>query len=186
MKKNREGFMLAEAIITSVVIATAMIGLYTVFNRLYTSYKTRSTYYNVDAIYSAKATFDYVYDNNINLFINNIFKVSNYRIIMDDNNCFYNNQVYDKNTDLSNYNNAVVCQKIRNHYQVNKMLLISYDKTVLTREVMESNINQTFKDYIQYVTGYYDVADNDTRYSYLILTEIKDGDNYYYGHIGIE
>ena len=187
MKKNNKGFMLVEAIITSVVIATAMVGFFTTFNKLYSSYNQRSKYYNVDGIYAAKATFNYLFDNDLfNKFINNVFEETQYKIIMSDDVCFYNDVVYNKNVDITNYNNATMCQEIKQAYNINKMVIVEYDKSVLKEDVKELEVNQTFKDYIEFVTGYYEVADNDTRYSYLVLTEIKNGDNYYYANLGIE
>ncbi len=35
MMKNNKGFMLVEVIVTSTIIVTAMIGLYTSFNKIY-------------------------------------------------------------------------------------------------------------------------------------------------------
>ena len=186
MKKNNKGFMLIEAIITSVVIATALIGLYSVFNKLYTSYSKNSKYYSIDGIYAAKVTFNYLFnDGNFNLFINNTIGEEGYKVIMDDNNCYYDNNVY--NSSDSKYTQTKICQSIKGTYNVNKMIIVEYDKTVLEENIMTLDINQTFKEYIEFVNGYYDVSDGNTKYSYLILTEINDGeDNYVYANLGVE
>lgn len=193
MKKNNQGFMLAEAIITSVVIATAMIAFYTTYNKIFSLNKERSKYYDIDGVYASKLTFDYLYkQNNFNLFINNIFGSNHYKIIIDDNTCFYNNQIYNKLEDELNYNNATICNAIRESYNINTMIIAEYDKSVLEKDIQQDpNLTQTFKDYIKFVGGYYDVSEHNTRYSYLILTEIKNDNNdnndqYYYASIGVE
>lgn len=196
MKKNNQGFMLAEAIITSVVIATAMIAFYTTYNKIFSLNKERSKYYDIDGVYASKLTFDYLYkQNNFNLFINNIFGNNHYKIIIDDNTCFYNNQIYNKLEDELNYNNATICNAIRESYNINTMIIAEYDKSVLEKDIQQDpNLTQTFKDYIKFVGGYYDVSKHNTRYSYLILTEIKNDNNdnndnndqYYYASIGVE
>ena len=187
MKKNRAGFMLAEAIITSVVVATAMIGLYATINKLFASYQKNNNYYNVDAVYATKSTINSLLKDDFNLFINNIIENNSYKTIIDDKTCFYNNNIY---TDgLEEYNNAEVCKGIQNTYKVNKMIIADYDKSVLEEDILKDaslNLNETFKEYIKYVIGYYEVSNNDTRYSYIILTEIKDGNKYYYANLGIE
>jgi len=192
MKKNRKGFMLAETIITTVVITTAMLSLFTIFNKLYTSYGQKSKYYNIDSIYAAKTTFNYLYNNNnFNKFINDIFHETRYKVVIDDSNCFYNS------TNLNNskvsiestgeYTDKTFCDSIKKTYNVNKMVLIEYDKTTLENDILKDNdLNETFKDYIKFVTSYYDVSNNETKFSYLILTEVKYDADYQYGHIGIE
>ena len=46
--KNNKGFMLAEAIITSTIVLTTLVGLYANFMKLYNVYKIRDTYYDID------------------------------------------------------------------------------------------------------------------------------------------
>ena len=61
------------------------------------------------------------------------------------------------------------------------MILVEYDNESLN-EFMKNNINETFKDYINYVKKYYDIKEND-EYSYIILTEIKENDKYSYANL---
>ena len=170
MNKNNKGFMLVEVIVTSTVIATAMISLYSTFNKLYTSYNQKISYHNIDGIYANKTTINYLLDNDFNAFINSTFVNYQYKILIDDTTCF-------SNTD--------VCNAIKSTYKVNKMVIAEYNRSII-ETLKNTSINQTFKEYIDYVIGYYGIEQSSNRYNYIILTEIKDGDNYYYANLGIE
>lgn len=170
MNKNSKGFMLAEVIVTSVVIATAMVSLYSTFNKIYTLYNKNTSYYNIDGIYATKTTINYLLDNNINKFINNLFESNQYKAIIDDTTCF---------------ENAIICSKIKESYNVNKMFIAEYNKAVLEK-IKNEEINQTFKEYIDFIIGYYDLETSSAKYNYIILTEIKNNNNYYYANLRIE
>ena len=43
MKKNNKGFMLIEVIVTSTIVMTSMIALYTSFNKLQNNYRIKNT-----------------------------------------------------------------------------------------------------------------------------------------------
>lgn len=177
MRKNNEGFMLAEAIITTAVIATAMVSLYSIFNRIYNQFNKNNNYYNIDGMYAIINTVDYLLDSNqFNDTINRIFDSGNYGTIIKFDN--------DTDNDIC-FHNTVVCKAIRDNYNINQMIIAEYDATILTN-VKEKVTNQTFKEYIDYIIGYYGVSNDDTRYSYIVLAEIKDGNNYYYANLGIE
>lgn len=178
MNKNNKGFMLVEVIVTSVVIATAMISLYSTFNMLYTSYNRNISYYNIDAIYATKTTIDYLLNNDFNKFINKTFggtqeiSGTQYKTLIDNNTCF---------------ENSGTCNKIKDIYKVNQMIISEYNMSVLQNITSKEDINQTFKEYIDFLIKYYDLAVSNNRYKYIVLTEIKDDNgDYYYANLGIE
>ena len=177
MRKNNKGFMLAETIVTTVIIVTAMIGLYSIFNRLYNEYNKNNNYHNIDAKYAIINTVDYLLSNDFNKIINTIFDSSQYYTIMSSSVC---------GDDISDYFNTSTCETLRDSYKINEMIIAEYDASVLENDVKRDNMNQTLKEYIDYVIGYYDVANDDTRFSYIVLVEIKDGNDYYYANMGIE
>ena len=63
MFKNNKGFMLAEVVITSTIILTALVSLYVTFNKLYSNYNTRNSYYNIDGFYAIKGMINYLIDS---------------------------------------------------------------------------------------------------------------------------
>ena len=48
---NRKGFMMAELIVVSAIVLTTMVGLYSSYNKVYSLYKTRLTYYDINTLY---------------------------------------------------------------------------------------------------------------------------------------
>lgn len=206
MVKNNKGFMLVEVIITSTVILTAMVGLYSSFNRLYHLYNTKSYYYSIDGVYATKEMlndlmkkdFSSNYEDredtnekNFNYFLNDIF---------------YNagtNKFLIQNKTCNNKIDGDFCQSLRNLYQVQNMILLEYDKcSFVFDEAHNTNYdcklpsnkfleikNQTFKEYIDYIVSYYDLTNTNNaeidKYSYIILTEIYDGEDYYYSNLRV-
>lgn len=178
MKRNNKGFMLVEVIITSTIVVTSMIALYTSFNRLYNNYRTRSNYYNLDTTYATKEMVNTIFASqnetrNINFFINNTFYNSEYGYLI-------------KNAECSEEITLSSCETIKNLYKVENMIFVEYDLNSLN--TLKSNVsNQTFKDYIDYLINYYDIRTKnnnvETEYNYIILTETMAEDNYYYANL---
>ena len=163
MKKNNKGFMLVELIITSTVIVAALIGLYTSYSRIYSLYQEKNTYYNIDGVYATKEMInDLLETGNLNSLLNQL-KGSNYIYIIDNKNYL----------EHENYNIGSACTPIKNLYHVNKMILVEYDKNTLNK-LKNEPINETFKEYIDYVIKYYGIKENDD-YNYIVLTEIEIG-----------
>lgn len=180
MIKNNKGFMLIEVIVTSTIIVTSMIGLYTAFNRIYKNYNVKSSYYSVDAVYATEAMFqDMLYNHDINNIINNIFFEGYFKYLIEDSKC--NSTLLD---DIS------VCSTLVEVYKIKNMILVEYDAEVIDSKVdagfgfKESLSNETFKDYVDYVISYYDIKTNE-EYNYLLLTEIYDGSDYYYANLRV-
>ena len=197
MKKNNKGFMLAEAIISGTIIITSMILLYQTFNRIYVKYQEKNNYYSIDAVYATKEMIANLMDNNFSKTINNITSKSNHYILVADGICQSSNIDHEGNTisisGLEKFcNNDENSKSINKIYNINNMIITEYDKTVLEElknklsNNTELTINQTFKEYIDFVIGYYGVSNHDTQYTYIVLTEIKDDkNNYYYANLGI-
>lgn len=173
MKKNNKGFMLAEVVITSTIIITAMIGLYSSFQKLYATYNTRNNYYNIDGVYATKMMIDNLMNHDINEYLNSYSVESNYKFIIQSNSCT------DSNEELKN-----TCEIIQSTYQVTNMIITEYDKKVL-EEIKTKSLtqNETFKEYIDYLIDYYNIKKNTEQCNYIILTEIKEGDNFKYSNL---
>ena len=74
--------MLAEAVITSTVVLTTLIGLYATFTKLYNAYNIRTTYFDIDGIYAIKGMIDHLIDNGeINGIINNLKNMETQQLI---------------------------------------------------------------------------------------------------------
>lgn len=178
MKKNNKGFMLGEVIITATVIISTMVGLYASFQKIYANYNMKSNYCSLDGAYATKEMINHflysgtMLKTNPNKFISDTFQNQHFTFFIKDSQC--------QESDIFNDD---TCSNIQSTYQVTNMILLEYDKTTLDNEVKQEPINQTFKDYIDYVIGYYDITSTNTKYSYLILTEINADGNYYYSNL---
>ena len=173
MKKNNKGFMLIEVIITSTIVLTTMILLYSSFNKLSNSYKIRNSYYNIDASYATKEMINSMLkdsnnNNNINQFINDTFYRKRYGYIIDNQECKLE-------TDS--------CDKLKTLYSIENMIFSEYDPESLKYLKENELINQTFKEYIEYIDNYYDIKNTKDNYEYIILTEVKENDKYYYASL---
>lgn len=176
MKKNNKGFMLIEVIVTSTIVVTTMIALYTSFNKLYNNYRTKNSYYNQNGLYAIKETINamtkaYISNVNINGFINKNFYSNNYGyIIKNGSRCAMNLEI---------------CSNLINLYKINNMILVEYDKTILY-DIKNQVENQTFKDYIDYIISYYDIGTTAENFNYIMLAELideNDSEQYTYANL---
>ena len=160
MKLNRKGFMLAEVVVVSVVIATVLVTLFVGLNNVSSAYEIRNRYYDVDSLYAAMEINDIlIREDAIDNLLNN-----NSTIL------FSNNEVIKF---MGFYKNST-------SYDISKSYFVPYNKSKLN-DLKSMNINQTFKDYIEYLNGNLNFDDN---YDYMIIVErenINDiNDCYYY------
>ena len=183
--KNNKGFMLAEAVITSTIVLTTLIGLYTTFSRLYNLYNIRTTYFDIDGVYAIKGMIDnLIITNKMNEMLSNLTSNDFYNLIKNKQ-CLNNIDIRDG-----------YCNSLIDLYKIENMYIIKYKKDAVTN-LKKQNINQTFKDYLDYISDYYSFADSnvndptdnkinvDDGYKYLFVVEYKNGKDYYYSSLGL-
>lgn len=195
MRKKSQGFMLAEVIITSTVIVTGMILLFSSYNALLSKYKQRENYHNIDAFYATKEMINHLTKNNLNQFINQELYTKESTFLIKEGQCL---------------DNSTFCQSLVQLYSIENMILTFYDKQNLLNlktgqdlfgNPLENKVKtETFKDYLDYVINYYNIQSENIQtttenikneYTYLVLTEIKNTtsqkneENYTYASIAI-
>lgn len=185
MIKNNKGFMLIEVIVTSTIVVTTMILLYSSFNRLSNNYKIRNSYYNLDATYATKEMINSMLKKekgNINEFINTVIPNSTYGHIINNNKCV---EEIDFRGDIGvkKINTVTVCPNLQKLYSIENMIFSEYNSEFLEDLKNNESINQTFKEYVEYLYNYYDIKNTEDDYSYIILTEVKKDNNYYYASL---
>ena len=161
MKLNDKGFMLAEVVVVSVVVAIVLVTLFTSLNNLSSAYETRNRYYDVDSLYAAMDINDILVKKESSL----IYSDSALELSSDGDIAVFEN-FYD-NTD----------------YSIDSYI-VPYDATSLLT-LKNLNDNVTFSDYLDYLSGNFDFEDD---FDYVIVVErelIKDNvseedDCYYY------
>lgn len=158
MKLNRKGFMLAEVVVSASVVAVVLVTMYIGINRMTAAYDKRNRYYDLDAQQLAMVVNDTIRNNGSDVTFDNSgilpseqisSKYSETKELFDlyENNLKYNNNVY----------------IVKNEDGFNN--------------IKNSNINQSFKDYLDYFIS---KTNFDENYSYFIVVELKKNDDYYY------
>lgn len=188
MSKNNKGFMLVEVIITSTVILTGMILFYSSFNSLFSKYKEREVYHDIDAFYATKEMINNLLENDLNNFLNNHENKETIELIKSET-CQLNDDF---------------CTTLKKLYNIQNMVFTYYDENVLKPQKKDpanetskkyneifTNYNETFKDYIDYIINYYNIKDanigtSSNNYTYLVITEIEKNGKNYYASIPIE
>ena len=179
--------MLAELVISATVVISTMVGLYSLYSKLYNRYKEKNSYYSVDAMYATKEMIDVMISNSeFNTFINRSFSTSSSAFIINDGMCMENS--------------PIECYGIQPLYSIKNMVIVEYGLcSLIDNEKCKSNTensgevdnvnnnnkplieqinNQTFKDYIRYLVNYYDIenisayGENESNYHYLVITEL--------------
>ncbi len=161
MKLNSKGFMLAEVVVVAVVVASVLVTLFTSINNLSSAYEIRNRYYDIDSLYVAmdindiligESTIDMLENKNVvSLLYNNGYKVDDF---MD----FY---------------------KSNTGYIISSSYFVPYSSHKV-EELSNLVINQTYKDYIDYLGGNLDFTLN---YDYIIIVErvnVSDSNDCYY------
>ena len=166
MKKNNKGFMLAEVVITSTVVMTAMISLYFTFNKIYKRYNTLLTYKNIDGMYAIESMIDSMLEDGS---INEVISNNNGTIIGNDS-C----------TDIIKEN---YCNSLRETYNITNMIIVEKNKDKINGL---SVTNQTFKEYLTYLTKYYSFNDNDNKYLIILEYKIDNSNNNSYNYSSME
>ena len=64
------------------------------------------------------------------------------------------------------------------------MYIVKYEKEEVLK-INKEEINQTFKDYLTYISTYYPFDLEEDGYNYLFIVEYKNGDKYYYSSLGL-
>ena len=172
IKNNNKGFMLIEVIITSTIVVTSMVFLYTSFSRLYNNFKTKSSYYHMDTSYASKGIIDSLINENL---LNNIINES-----LEDKSFVY----IIKNSSCVENTSTSTCSKIKNLYDIENSILVNYSIDSLN-ELKNNDINKTLSDYIDYLINYYDLSNNEDDYNFIVITESKDNVKYFYSNLRV-
>lgn len=156
MKLNKKGFMMAEVIITSSVVAVILVTLYIGINRMNNAYDKRNRYYDLDAQQVAMEVNDLLKNNSID---NNVF--SDYS-----SNCISLITI-EEDIEIGYGDILNIYNKLNTYLVSNKA---GFDK------LKSDTSNNLFKDYIDYYINKYNLDD----YSYFVVVELQKQDDYYY------
>lgn len=158
MKLNRKGFMLAEVVVSASVVAVVLVTMYIGINRMTAAYDKRNRYYDLDAQQVAMEVNDLLKRDSEQ-------KLNNFTSLTDN---YYSLENIEVNYSKLKYVFNSLGENINTYYVKNEDGF----------NTMKSlNINQSFKDYLDYFIS---KTNFDENYSYFIVVELKKNDDYYY------
>ena len=170
MKLGRKGFMLAEVVVVSVVIATVLVTLFAALNNLSSAYDTRNRYYDVDSLYVAMEINDILHRN-----------VSSLYGFVDKS-----GSLYDWASKYSEFNKHNI-QDFQEFYLSETgdyiwSYITPYNKNDMINLIsVDNKTSTTFNEYLEYLGG---SLNFDADYDYMIIIERRADNNpddcYYY------
>lgn len=164
MKLNRKGFMLAEVVVSASVVAVVLVTMYIGINRMTAAYDKRNKYYDLDAQQVAMEVNDALVRN---MNFDSLFDIigGDYILLSEENEEF--------KSDV-----PTLCTLYKEKLEINadNVYIVRNNSTGLT-QLKDSNINQSFKDYLDYFINKTNFNEN---YSYFIVVELEKGNDYYY------
>ncbi len=189
IKLNCKGFMMAEVIIVSTVILGTLVGLYTIFNKMYIVYTERSYYYNVDAVYAGESIYKYLVSSD--KFVEALKKIEkqdsepvasrNYKIIEETEEGTKCNDI-EKN----------ICDGLIDTYNIKNAIIFPYNVNAVNKDNSNvSGFDVRFKDYLDYLNTSLNFAEKDEideekqKFNYIIIVELENGDYQYFGYYRI-
>ena len=158
MKLNRKGFMLAEVVVSASVVAVVLVTMYIGINRMTAAYDKINRYYDLDAQQVAMEVNDTIRNNGSDVTFDNSGILPSEQI---SSKYSETKELFDLYENNLKYNNNVYIVKNKDGFNTMKSL----------------NINQSFKDYLDYFIS---KTNFDENYSYFIVVELKKNDDYYY------
>ena len=158
MKLNKKGFMMAEVVVVSAVVLITLTTLYISYNKIYSSYKTRLTYNDVTMLY----------------------RLAYYR------DCFIEeNDITQENTiEVNNLSQDDYLCKLGDCKEKIFVVYNNKNKKLNSDNLNSFSINQTYKDYVDYLSDSVDLSE----YDYVMLMEYcdKDNENCKYAYLKLE
>lgn len=194
MIKNNKGFMLAEVVITSTVVLTSLVILYSSFTKIYTQYKVRDTYFDVDGMYAIRAMVNHLTSNGgLNKILSAVPDSADDdgEICDDDSGGHFkqglacNNYLYliEKGNCDSIFEDETFCVNLVSTYGIENMIIAERTDEILDKNKNDSltnsssGLNLTFIDYLNdFVKNRYDFSDKNESFNYFVIVEY-DEDN---------
>ena len=151
--KNNKGFMMAELVVVSAIVLTLLVTLFVSYNKIYSTYNTRISYYDNTTLYRLAYYRDILLENNL---LNSMMEKAKTENIVN---------IYSNNEKAFTLPPAEYSDKIED-----TVLLIyngsNNDKKINISLLDEYNLHQTFIDYVNFITSSIKLESN-----YILLME---------------
>ena len=151
---RRNGFMMAEVVITTTVVLIALTSLYGSYVKLYSIYQKRVGYYDTVSLYRVGFYRDILIDNNI--MNKSIKELDNKDLVV----VYDQNEKNKGNSQLINIPNGSI------DYEYNDVAILIKKDYLNSNKFDDTNYNETFKDYVKYLKNKFNYESN-----YVMLLE---------------
>lgn len=142
--KNQKGFVLVETLIVSVFVMALFTMLYTNVIPLIGQYEKRENYDDIDSKYTAHWVRKMVLDYGTDYLKNSVQLTNpNYNGYLDITGC--------KELTFTDTN---YCNTLKDKFNISKMYVTTYDLTKVKQNIINENISNEFKNYIDYLPNY--------------------------------
>jgi len=167
MKKNKNGFLLAEVVIVSAILITTLVALYAGFSKVFKAYDERADFYHTNSLYALRNVQDFLVDNmTLNSLLKNIKNISDINAT-NPTLYFKNSDSIETNTTLSDHEKQYV-KKEMDEYNL-EYIILTLDEKAYIEKVNQDNITNEFA---YYLSGELDFSEE---YEYIFLSKTKDG-----------
>ena len=147
---NNKGFMMAEVVVVSAIVLVAITGLYISYNKIYSIYNARIDYYDVTTLYRLGYYRDVLIENDK---IEEVLETANNQKVVDIYNSNNENVIFQlPPTETSEYTTDTVFLLKKSKFRIDAF--------------NDKEINQTFKDYITFLSDSTTINSN-----YLMIME---------------
>lgn len=172
-KKKKTGFMMAEVIVVSAVILVVLGSLFISFNKIFSSYNTKATYYDSVNLFQMAFYRDIMIENDlINGVLDGLKTPSGVTKIYDSI-CDSKDPGYDDVIALSHckdYVNLFTLPSDSRNYDYNDVVFIMYtpekERSINSVSLQDYNVHSKFIDYVDYLKKSTTIKSN-----YLMLME---------------
>lgn len=141
MYLNKKGFMLAETMIVTAIVAVTLIGIYGQFNNVYDNYEQRLDYENVEKLYNTHGMSDLLIEEGMNYFI----------MLLELRTTSDTPIPYVDLTSCSNFINQDYCKEYVELTGIKKMVFTEYNLTDVIKFNYDNTFSAQLKTYMEYV-----------------------------------
>ena len=168
---NKKGFMMAELVVVASIVLVVLVGMYTSYNKIFSAYNTRISYYDVNTLYRLGYYRDILRSNKI---LNDMIdEVDTKKII----------NIYSSVSEVGN--RFYLPEDERDDFTDLNVFLVKIEGNKLNKSMFSVGIyNITFLEYIDYLINTVDF----TKFNYMMLMEkcdISDNNSCNYAYLEV-
>ena len=161
--KNNKGFMMAEVVIVSAIVLSVITVLFVSYNKIYSTYNTRISYYDINTLYDLEYYRNILIENDaMNTAINNLNNTPVIVIYDSSKNDSTDNSfnLPKRELQLAKNDHVLLVKMPKENKYANIEDILNTDENTATRYY----VSETFKDYLKYIKTSTDIEANNVMF----------------------